>query len=202
MWGLSPRVRGTKKMLALGQLDMVYPRVCGGTAAKMPPTTYYDGLSPRVRGNRPFTPPLNLPLRSIPACAGEPKPGRLRVTRSSVYPRVCGGTCLMGHHQYSMGGLSPRVRGNPRGRTGGFAGGGSIPACAGEPSRRSCARVPGEVYPRVCGGTKPSWAVFMSSYGLSPRVRGNPSRASPSEAVKRSIPRVRGNQQPNRNHLG
>ena len=51
-------------------------------------------------------------------------------------------------------GLSPRVRGNPIANMveGNFDG--SIPACAGEPSRRLEPSRQGWVYPRVCGGTR------------------------------------------------
>ena len=71
------------------------------------------GLSPRVRENRPLR---SLDLRvsgSIPACAGEPLTRTTKCARSTVYPRVCGGT----HHGTESAphqhGLSPRVRGNP-----------------------------------------------------------------------------------------
>ena len=30
------------------------------------------------------------------------------------------------------------------------------------------------VYPRACGGTVPAFTAALRSYGLSPRVRGNP----------------------------
>ena len=50
----------------------VYPRVCGGTAARPGPGFPPDGLSPRVRGNlRPYQQGWDYP-GSIPACAGEP----------------------------------------------------------------------------------------------------------------------------------
>ena len=50
----------------------VYPRVCGGTTSGAVSVTVHVGLSPRVRGNpRELTKP-GAPVRSIPACAGEP----------------------------------------------------------------------------------------------------------------------------------
>ena len=53
--------------------DTLYPRVCGGTTWAMPGILPMVGLSPRVRGN-PVTPrPYPRCLRSIPACAGEPR---------------------------------------------------------------------------------------------------------------------------------
>ena len=55
----------------------------------------------------------------------------------------------------------------------GQVGGGSIPACAGEPARNWCERWQEEVYPRVCGGTGRSVRPTCACRGLSPRVRGN-----------------------------
>ena len=74
----------------------VYPRVCGGTAIVRANGWDNRGLSPRVRGNQWENAVRLNALRSIPACAGEP----LRWPRGRywirVYPRVCGGTCLLG----------------------------------------------------------------------------------------------------------
>ena len=155
--GLSPRVRGNpdylisdikargsipacagepNRYIRHGQGGWVYPRVCGGTALELPWSLVGQGLSPRVRGNHRVLLFPGALLRSIPACAGEP-PGRGQSGRATgVYPRVCGGTCLRLVMQVFGNGLSPRVRGNRtlyhhrRKYTR------SIPACAGEPSRR------------------------------------------------------------------
>ena len=115
MWyrGLSPRVRGNHTRLcdersiersipacAGEPLRLpsktppawVYPRVCGGTYEDSITHGMVDGLSPRVRGNLPYTGGGGAVGRSIPACAGEPcTVRRLRDTKP-VYPRVCGGT--------------------------------------------------------------------------------------------------------------
>ncbi len=50
---------------------------------------------------------------------------------------------------------------------------GSIPACAGEPSKQGHAGRSIWVYPRVCGGTRCLSVAVWESIGLSPRVRGN-----------------------------
>ena len=71
-------------------------------------------------------------------------------------------------------GLSPRVRGNPRGTVRRVGVVRSIPACAGEPMRSRIGRKSASVYPRVCGGTISPYARLMEQEGLSPRVRGNP----------------------------
>ena len=70
----------------------VYPRVCGGTAAPIYFLAAREGLSPRVRGNRPAAHCTDVQIRSIPACAGEPGRGSANAFDASVYPRVCGGT--------------------------------------------------------------------------------------------------------------
>ena len=152
--GLSPRVRGNRcrrartntlggsipacagePLMSLSALmpATVYPRVCGGTGAWCAVWPPGAGLSPRVRGNRSATTPRHAHKRSIPACAGEPRSPSLRSRICGVYPRVCGGTVGGGCVPYSLGGLSPRVRGNLPMRVSAARVSGSIPACAGEP---------------------------------------------------------------------
>ena len=134
MPGLSPRVRGNldgalQEISKTGSIPAcageppsarssaarvrVYPRVCGGTVVLRSLGGTYEGLSPRVRGNRNGSHLRKLRPGSIPACAGEPV---------GICP-LCG----------FEGGLSPRVRGNREGHGSGHGGRGSIPACAGEP---------------------------------------------------------------------
>ena len=93
----------------------VYPRVCGGTAGIASWVPIKKGLSPRVRGNRVRSDREAVPVRSIPACAGEPRSGSSGHSSLKVYPRVCGGTSAGVKRGRGMPGLSPRVRGNRRG---------------------------------------------------------------------------------------
>ena len=51
---------------------------------------------------------------------------------------------------------------------------GTIPACAGEPNQYLNEDDFVQDYPRVCGGTNNVYINTDYSYGLSPRVRGNP----------------------------
>ena len=179
--GLSPRVRGNPadeaaSIRPLGSIpacagepapkirscnrSRVYPRVCGGTSPLDSLSTVIAGLSPRVRGNLRHHRLPPLALGSIPACAGEPRPHWRARSGSGVYPRVCGGTITASAVRRSRTGLSPRVRGNPSPRGPVKAPSGSIPACAGEPlPGTENARVAG-VYPRVCGGTPCTRAVW------------------------------------------
>ena len=155
--GLSPRVRGSlAPYIDLGQRcrRRVYPRVCGAASAiiDLPRTI--------VR------------LRSIPACAGQPRPGPATNDFTPVYPRVCGAAARRESWTRTPRGLSPRVRGsqclaNPQHRRIG-----SIPACAGQPPGGS----PGQGHPR----------------GLSPRVRGSQCLANPQHRRIGSIPACAG----------
>ena len=215
--GLSPRVRGnpfrrTRSSIRRGSIPAcagepmaptrsgpsprVYPRVCGGTAEGVAKWELDGGLSPRVRGNRSAGLLRETRLRSIPACAGEPRMNGASRNCARVYPRVCGGTVISCSWMRRMQGLSPRVRGNPRERGQVQRGHGSIPACAGEPSP-PCRRYPWiRVYPRVCGGTRISAMSSSARAGLSPRVRGNLRDLSRRTVVARSIPACAGEPAP------
>ena len=70
-------------------------------------------------------------------------------------------------------GLSPRLRGNRHHPQAAHHRHGSIPAPAGEPSRRPPGPAGSRVYPRACGGTLPTTSLTRGSRGLSPRLRGN-----------------------------
>ena len=212
-WGLSPRVRGNQSIsnkdhgiirsipacagepLAYrshANQTRVYPRVCGGTRDSALLQWPMAGLSPRVRGNHRSQNGARNQARSIPACAGEPRPGRARPPSTRVYPRVCGGTGRDGRAQLRLDGLSPRVRGNHAVAVLDDDRLGSIPACAGEPGRAVSRRPRSKVYPRVCGGTETWIPIGGSTAGLSPRVRGNRSVAEGRRLRIRSIPACAG----------
>ena len=129
---------------------------------------------------------------SIPAYAGEPRFRRSGSGVCWVYPRVCGGTAGMTISQAPQMGLSPRMRGNHRAKVRAAFRRWSIPAYAGEPpggaSRCDCA----EVYPRVCGGTATGRCNPAQCWGLSPRMRGNPTAYPSCQAGRRSIPAYAG----------
>ena len=129
---------------------------------------------------------------SIPACAGEAQLGGGRGRRRRVYPRVCGGSKLVGGDAVLMPGLSPRVRGKLRLGVADQIWLRSIPACAGEAA--GCRGVPGgpEVYPRVCGGSWCSSGWIWTRKGLSPRVRGKRGLQAIVKPPSRSIPACAG----------
>ena len=152
--GLSPRMRGN--LVATGmrwrrrgsipayagepevgagtrQREMVYPRVCGGTRWLAKARAMGVGLSPRMRGNQSAVSDPLRPQGSIPAYAGEPTQLSSVPAVAKVYPRVCGGTGYQLPPPNAVGGLSPRMRGNPLQRTSRTHPFWSIPAYAGEP---------------------------------------------------------------------
>ena len=90
--------------------------------------------------------------------------------------------------RYPACGLSPRVRGNRVCAGAGIVAARSIPAGAGEPSRKASSRRGSRVYPRGCGGTRPRTRSVSRSRGLSPRVRGNLDAAAPQRSTQGSIP--------------
>ena len=211
--GLSPRVRGNRSEWVVpghgdrsipacagepstsgtaGAAAPVYPRVCGGTSGSGSPPEFMAGLSPRVRGNQVIGLKADGLVRSIPACAGEPGLSHFTAAANTVYPRVCGGTLHGPIRPNPAQGLSPRVRGNLNDGVVELNGGGSIPACAGEPiCPTSTTRRPG-VYPRVCGGTGFAMPVTINHIGLSPRVRGNPAGDILHQLLGGSIPACAG----------
>ena len=131
-------------------------------------------------------------VRSIPACAGEPRCCTSWPRWGRVYPRVCGGTAIRCFILRDHRGLSPRVRGNRPVRQSPNVGRRSIPACAGEPTCPAIAKRRKKVYPRVCGGTWRGFPPVALEEGLSPRVRGNPIPVRRCNRVQRSIPACAG----------
>ena len=203
--GLSPRMRGNLprsspasgqhrsipayagepvRRTAAGRRAGVYPRVCGGTLRCRSSPAALEGLSPRMRGNRP---------------------GLMPAARK-VYPRVCGGTRINLLEFRVEQGLSPRMRGNPMcqdangsaiGSIPAYAGEpaawvGSIPAYAGEPDTLVRIKLRPAVYPRVCGGTLGRPIRLSTGAGLSPRMRGNRPCAPRHSYRSRSIPAYAG----------
>ena len=75
-----------------------------------------------------------MPMRSIPAWAGEPCRTPASRATSPVYPRVGGGTKWISTHRGRGQGLSPRGRGNRVGTSATASNERSIPAWAGEPT--------------------------------------------------------------------
>ena len=193
--GLSPRGRGNRGTVASGsrwrgsipawagepsstpgtpKYSGVYPRVGGGTAARLLVEAAGAGLSPRGRGNHRLPPERPSTPGSIPAWAGEPACSLISVGTRRVYPRVGGGTASTSARKAAVSGLSPRGRGNLDKVIWHIVHRRSIPAWAGEPLPLCLQLQVGQVYPRVGGGTFATMSTASGRAGLSPRGRGNP----------------------------
>ena len=135
-------------------------------------------------------------LRSIPACAGSPRPRAAHKHSCGVYPRVCGVTVSSVTNPLRSGGLSPRVRGHPVCPKHGRRAQGSIPACAGSPASLRPPTSMDTVYPRVCGVTAGRGNSVLCSRGLSPRVRGHPVPPLAVFVPSGSIPACAGSPRP------
>ena len=155
--GSIPALAGERIETVISDTDTgVYPRACGGTRAR-----YYDiraalGLSPRLRGNGRRDGVIVVPLRSIPALAGERHDRAGDVAFDKVYPRACGGTQETRWGGRAVAGLSPRLRGNVSSVVFAAITERSIPALAGERVMTLLTPVWVWVYPRACGGTLPT----------------------------------------------
>ena len=130
--------------------------------------------------------------RSIPACAGKPRPGEERPAGGQVDPRVCGETSSANSRSRLRRGRSPRVRGNRRSPITHLLAQGSIPACAGKPLPPVAAGSCAQVDPRVCGETAPTSGGGVLCAGRSPRVRGNLPLRSDEVEGRGSIPACAG----------
>ena len=192
--GPSPRVRGSRSRATrtrrrsgsipacagkptssapAGTPGWVHPRVCGEASGVRAVSIGDWGPSPRVRGS------LERGLRSaasegsIPACAGKPLVASSTLAVVRVHPRVCGEAARRARSGHYEPGPSPRVRGSPRSRKVVEQRRGSIPACAGKPSRAGTSTSAAWVHPRVCGEAVHDGRVVDAGWGPSPRVRGS-----------------------------
>ena len=131
--------------------------------------------------------------RSIPACTGNPHQHLAGSRPLVVYPRVYGESYGMDNQARMSQGLSPRVRGIHRAQRLLRHAAGSIPACTGNPGRRTTLRAPRGVYPRVYGESTTGRQEARQRPGLSPRVRGIHRHLPLSCSSSGSIPACTGN---------
>ena len=166
----------------------VYPRPRGGTHYNNPICGRGKGLSPPTRGNLIVGRVNGRQVGSIPAHAGEPRPGVVMSFVTMVYPRPRGGTGAEADGEAATDGLSPPTRGN----LGAYARWDnphrSIPAHAGEPQSAGGRRPFREVYPRPRGGTSYALGPLILIPGLSPPTRGNRRNPAKRRRDTGSIP--------------
>ncbi len=159
--------------MVLRLLAWDHPRGCGGAVPSLVRPLERRGPSPRVRGSPCQGARHTGVSRTIPAGAGEPI-GRVMDKQGPWdHPRGCGGARLAVLFGRLRTGPSPRVRGSHAIGPGGHVEKGTIPAGAGEPSRRDACSAICADHPRGCGGAVSDRLKRGVSMGPSPRVRGS-----------------------------
>ncbi len=191
--GSSPRVRGTRHACAVDARPRpVHPRVCGELAFQRRVRFRVDGSSPRVRGTPLDDDVKRLPVRFIPACAGNSERPLGSQRAGAVHPRVCGELDGPEIVLAETLGSSPRVRGTravpgaPRRRPC------SSPRVRGTRTRQEVANARITVHPRVCGELLDRPLHPPIVHGSSPRVRGTQVAGKPRMASTTVHPRVCG----------
>ncbi len=174
----------------------VDPRSRGGDGANGRPLHSGEGRSPLTRGRRARTRSGFLPLRSIPAHAGETNAGPSRQNRQEVDPRSRGGDVLAGAIIRGPEGRSPLTRGRPTARRGRCAGWGSIPAHAGETDHHGRVFFSLRVDPRSRGGDCVFRQFVDVDGGRSPLTRGRHACSSVRGYLRGSIPAHAGETMP------
>ncbi len=161
-------------------------------------TTTATGPSPQVRGSRERNSGHGRRQGSIPAGAGEPSASVIGGASTGVHPRRCGGAHDGQDEAGRFEGPSPQVRGSLAVADVGVGDLGSIPAGAGEPSRRRARSGRRRVHPRRCGGARGPYCPSSSPRGPSPQVRGSQVGAGRGSLGNGSIPAGAGEPRPAR----
>ena len=212
--GSSPRLRGTRMHAAQAkEFQRFIPAPAGNTSAPVPrprPVPVHpracgehlpDGLhvggslgsSPRLRGTPVMRTVIRLPLRFIPAPAGNTIVKPILSSGISVHPRACGEHRSGFRRRRPVTGSSPRLRGTlerQRGRNAEFR---FIPAPAGNTRVETSPGRAEAVHPRACGEHTSHFRASTRMRGSSPRLRGTRKHPQAGFAVHRFIPAPAGN---------
>ena len=113
-----------------------------------------------------------MPVRIIPACAGQTHRRHARRLRAPDHPRLCGANAQMPLAQLPYGGSSPLVRGKLFGWVRDKICSRIIPACAGQTCRSTRTKPQRADHPRLCGANQRFLNATCTLTGSSPLVRG------------------------------
>ena len=171
----------------------VHPRLCGEHQGAVAGDGSGDGSSPPVRGTPDRGREARLPIRFIPACAGNTGDSRPTPHTVPVHPRLCGEHCRSGIGDVHRLGSSPPVRGTLAPGAVGSRQSRFIPACAGNTSGQVMSAATLPVHPRLCGEHSASARGFINRFGSSPPVRGTRGHGHGGARRLRFIPACAGN---------
>ncbi len=174
----------------------VHPRV-GGEHSPWPAAGDNEaGSSPRGRGTLDRVVDGQVPVRFIPAWAGNTRSARTPPPLSPVHPRVGGEHGSSAEPWYIVFGSSPRGRGTLGRPVECDCAGRFIPAWAGNTGSRCVPLVVRPVHPRVGGEHKRRCPTPRAIRGSSPRGRGTQDFCSYARHSRRFIPAWAGNTLP------
>ena len=212
--GSSPHTRGTRLMRIvlwassrfipayagnasaisrLARSDSVHPRIRGERLAQSGDPDYKFGSSPHTRGTHARSHRYALPLRFIPAYAGNAWVRYIWTRTRPVHPRIRGERMSRAMQDASGSGSSPHTRGTPTSSNLVQHYSRFIPAYAG--NARPAYNVPGSiaVHPRIRGERMPLGRLMVGGFGSSPHTRGTPPVQPKYFAPTRFIPAYAGN---------
>ena len=131
---------------------------------------------------------VGVPVRIIPARAGQTTPIPCHRTGGSDHPRACGANLSAYRSAFSFRGSSPRVRGKPLRKMVQGLDTRIIPARAGQTGDTASQRQSSTDHPRACGANVGQEFGEQQQAGSSPRVRGKLVGRAHSVVIRRIIP--------------
>ena len=175
--GLIPAGAGQTKRASPPQSHRrAHPRRCGADRLFVPGNTVTVGSSPQVRGRHSAHQTAARGSGLIPAGAGQTNPPGRSSSTTWAHPRRCGADTSSTRVSPVSVGSSPQVRGRRAGYHAGGAGGGLIPAGAGQTVTVDGRVVAERAHPRRCGADFGGNDRYLGDRGSSPQVRGRHDR--------------------------
>ena len=177
----------------LARSDSVHPRIRGERLAQSGDPDYKFGSSPHTRGTHVRSHRYALPLRFIPAYAGNAWVRYIWTRTRPVHPRIRGERMSRAMQDPSGSGSSPHTRGTPTSSNLVQHYSRFIPAYAG--NARPAYNVPGSiaVHPRIRGERQVGTCRTRISPGSSPHTRGTLDGVQFRQIFGRFIPAYAGN---------
>ena len=149
-----------------------HPRACGANGVWGTFNIRGHGSSPRMRGKPTDKFLIDIPVRIIPAHAGQTSTPSSLSNHCSDHPRACGANVSSDGMLSRCTGSSPRMRGKLVSRHAVDADVRIIPAHAGQTEQKALPHIFATDHPRACGANTIAFGEFFVGSGSSPRMRG------------------------------
>ena len=192
-WGSSPRLRGTRAVLAYPPHPQDHPRACGEHVEDDTAAGGSLGSSPRLRGTQQPLRQTTTTRGIIPALAGNTQYFLSRIAAARDHPRACGEHSAISPCAARTLGSSPRLRGTHTRCAILVTIGGIIPALAGNTGLSREEKDYSWDHPRACGEHEHLMSIKDSGGGSSPRLRGTQKIGRMESGKHGIIPALAGN---------